>query len=397
MAVFEYNAREGDVAARGTIVADSPRAARDLLRAKGLAVRSIRPSRSAAESQRKLRRRDQQELVAFIRELATLLSAGITLLEALRTLAQQHRRNLRTVIQHLCDHVASGVGLAEAMRPHCRWFDEYCISIVEVGQSTGSLDHALHRLAELKERSLEFRSRAVTAMTYPAIVCLTGMAVMIFLMTYVAPTLLGTLAQSGRPLPALTRGLKTVSDFLLSWWWTLPLAAVAIAAVVHVALRRPAVRFAWHGLLLRLPIVGDLARKEITSRIAVVMASLLRSGLRFVPAIQITRRTLDNLVFRRALEQYEAAITAGADVAGPLRASGVFSPMVVQMLAVGQEAGQVEDMLDQLARSYDHEVATTTQRFLASLEPLLILLLATGVGVIAMATLLPILEMSNVL
>jgi type II secretory pathway component PulF len=152
-----------------------------------------------------------------------------------------------------------------------------------------------------------------------------------------------------------------------------------------------------HSMLLRIPLVGDLIRKENTSRMAVVLASLLRSGLHFVEAIRITRRTLRNRVFQDALVDYEKAVAEGKDVAGALKQSGVFSPMVVQMLAVGQQAGELENMLDQLAVSYDQQISTATHRLTTVLEPLLIVLLAVVVGFVAFATILPILEAGNVL
>jgi type II secretory pathway component PulF len=149
--------------------------------------------------------------------------------------------------------------------------------------------------------------------------------------------------------------------------------------------------------MLRVPLVGELIRKEITSRMAVVLSALLRSGLPFVEAVKITKGTLRNRVFRRAMDAYETAVSAGRDVAQPLETSGVFSPMVVHMLAVGQQAGELEEMLDHLATSYDRQVATAAQRLTALLEPLLIVLLAVLVGFIAFATILPILEISNVM
>ena len=172
---------------------------------------------------------------------------------------------------------------------------------------------------------------------------------------------------------------------------------MAVAVLAHLILKTDKGRLAADRLTLRLPVLGDLVRKENTSRMAVVLGALLRSGLQFVEALRITRQTVRNRVFQAALVDYESAVTAGRDVAGPLEASGVFSPMVVQMLAVGQQAGQLEEMLQQLADAYDRQVDTATQRLTALLEPLLIVLLAVIVGFIAFATILPILEASNVL
>ena len=400
MAVFAYKVMDtSEKLLAGTITADTPRQARDLLRERGLTVTGVEAvaERRGGWLGRRRGRRCQTEVISFVRELATLLQAGIPLLAALRTLERQHRRHLRVVIQDLADQVTAGSSLAEAMGRHEGVFDELCVSIVHVGESTGGLETALARLAEFKEKAQRLRSRLTTALIYPALVGLLGVAVTIFLMTYVVPNLLGTLTQAGKPLPGVTRVVKYMSDFLLCWWWALAVGAAGLVVLARLTLRTQRGRWLAHRLILRLPLLGDLARKENTSRMAVVLAALLRSGLVFVEAVRITRQTLRNLVFRRALADYETAVAAGRDVAGPLEATGVFSPMVVQMLAVGQQAGELETMLERLAETYDHEVATAAARLTAVLEPVLIVALAVLVGFVAFATILPILEVSRVL
>ncbi len=401
MPVFQYNAAATDgTPSEGTLVADTPRQARDMLRERGLNVALVQ-SVAKADKRPLLRRRPghrcQNEVVAFVRELATLLQAGIPLLSALQTLVNQHHRHFRTVVQQLCDQVASGVSLADAMARQDACFDRMCVSIVRVGENTGSLETALKRLADFKEKAHQLRSRVTTALIYPAAVCVVGVAVAIFLMTYVVPNLLSTLTQSGRELPFITRIVKGLSDFLIAWWWGLLAAGVALAAGFSALLRTEKGRLAFDRAVLRIPLVGELVRMETTSRMAVVLSSLLHSGLQFVEAIRITRETLASQVFRRAMVDWEAAVTAGREVAAPLAASGVFSPMVVQIVSIGQQAGQLEEMLGQLAEAYDRRVATTTQRLTAVLEPVLIVCLAILVGFIAFATILPILEVSNVL
>ncbi len=398
MAVYEYRAFDLDASAvSGTVVADTPRQARDVLRDKGLTVSAVKAVRDRRRLLGGRGRSGRRATVAFVRELSTLLGAGIPLLEALQTLIEQHGGRFRAVIQAVADEVAGGVDLAEAMRRHPAWFDELAVSIVAVGENTGSLSAALKRLAEFKEKADRLRSRIVTALMYPSVVLAVGLLVCVFLMTHVVPDLLSALVREGRELPAITRFVKGCSDLLLGWWWLL-LGGVAAAAVgVAAALRGERLRYLADRLILRVPVAGDLIRKENVSRMAVVMSALLRSGLQFTEAVRVTRDTLRNRVLKRAMTDYEQAVTAGSDVAEPLRASGVFSPMVIQMLAVGQKAGQLEDMLDQLAESFDQQVDTATQRLTAVLEPLLIVLLALVVGAIALATILPILEMSNVL
>ncbi len=401
MPVFEYKAIDLDATnLAGTLIADTPRQARDVLRDRGLTVTHVRAvcqTGAVGFRQHHRGRRAQGEVVAFIRELATLMRAGIPLLSALKTLTEQHRGHFKAVIQGLGDQVAAGAGLAEAMGRHAAYFDELCVSIVRVGENTGGMDAALIRLAGFKEKSHRLGSKVTTALIYPAIVGGIGLVVSIFLMTYVVPNLLGTLSQTGRELPTVTRIVKAASDFLLGWWWALLALAAGLPLIVKALLRSEPVRLVADRLVLRIPVIGELIRKENTSRIAVVMATLLGSDMQFVEAIRITRRIIRSSVFRKALDDYETAVTAGSNVSTPLQASGVFSPMVVQMLAVGQESGQLEEMLEQLSDAYDQEVATATQRLTAVLEPVLIVFLAILVGFIAFATILPILEISNVM
>lgn len=399
MAVFEYKATESDSSVvDGTIVADTARAARDLLRERGFTVNLIRPSSQAKQAGQGItRQKDQAQVISFIRELATLLRTGIPLLGALSTLSAQHRGRFRSGIQHLCDQVAAGVSLAGAMRDLPCYFDEFCVSIVQVGENTGSLDVALKRLAEFREKTNRLRSRVTTALVYPLFVCVIGLCVSMFLMTYVVPLILSTLNQAGRQLPAITRMVKTASDLMVGWWWLILIVIAAIILLVKAVLKTDRGRWLFSKGLLKVPVIGELVRKENTSRIAVVLAALLRSGLQFIDAVQITRGTLKNRVFSKAMEQYQSAVAAGKDVSEPLKATGVFAPMVVQMLAVGQQTGNLEEMLEQLAETYDQEVNTATARMTAMIEPLLIVLLAILVGFIAFATILPILEMSNVL
>jgi type II secretory pathway component PulF len=371
-----------------------------VLRERGLTITQMAPvaaSKAGSFRARRRARRDEGEITSFTRELATLLQVGIPLLSAIQTLAKQHRGSFRAVVEQLGDQVATGVGLAEAMEQQGAYFDELSVSIVRVGESTGSLDAALKRLSGFREKGRLLRSRITTALLYPSVVGVVGLSVAVFLMVKVVPDLLATLSQAGKDLPTPTLIVKAISDFIRQWWWALLVGMGATVAGLRAVLRTERGREVLSRFVLRVPVLGELVRKENTSRMAVMMSALLQSGLQFVDAVRITRQTIPNRVFRSALEDYEAAVTAGRDVAGPLEASGVFAPMVVQMLAVGQQAGQLEEMLDQLAEAYDQQVAMATQRLTAVLEPLLIVLLALLVGFIAFATILPILEVSNAL
>ena len=405
MAVYSYKAFQAGAPVNGTVAADSPRAARDALRDRGLTIQSVAAQRAEGQTTTGLSlrlpalstRTQAARVAAFTRELSTLLAVGIPLLEALDTLIRQHRGPFADALLRLRDRVAGGISLADAMAEQPGLFDELATSMVRVGESAGTLELVLEQLADFKERVAALRNRITTALIYPAIVGLMAVAVSIFLMTFVVPQLLAGLLEAGRPLPFATRVVKGMSDALLQWWWLLLVVVAAGAAGAVLALRTPGGRLRWHRLQLRIPLLGDLTRKQAITRVSVVMASLLRSGIVFDAAVRIAARATPNLVLRDALLRVEQAVTGGREISLAIEQTGAFPPLVVQVFSVGQDSGRLEEMLDRLAKDYDAQVALAAGRFTAVLEPILILILVFVVGFIAFATVLPILEAGNVL
>ena len=403
MAVFAYKAVAGDASAvTGLIVADTPRDARDTLRARGLTVEEVAPRDSGGKRSLWVWRRsggsrgDAARVNGFIRELSTLLGVGIPLVEAIDTIQDQHRGRFAAALLTLRERIASGAGLADAMREQPEVFDEFCCHITQVGEDAGTLDLALERVAEFKERSAAFRNRIATVMIYPAVVLAMAVAVSVLLMTMVVPNLLDSLQSAGRPLPLPTRVVKRASEFLVHQWWVLLLAVGVVVVGLRIILRSPRGRWHWDRLQLRIPIIGELIRKQAVVRLCVVLSTLLRSGLVFVQSLQIARRTTSNLVLADALERCEAAVQNGRDIGESLKATGAFPPVVVRIFSVGQQSGRLEEMLDRLAIDYDRQVNPASQRLTAVLEPLLILVLVVLVGFIGVATILPLLEAADV-
>jgi type II secretory pathway component PulF len=400
MPVFAYKAtdvREGE--RTGTIAADTPRQARDLLRERGLVVRDLAtaaaPVAGAGGRGRRTPRGVRAQVTGFIREVSTLLGVGVPLLETLETLARQHTGKFQTTILLLRDRVAAGLSLGQAMREHPGVFDELAINITEVGEDAGTLDASLQTLAEFRERSEQFKGRITTALIYPTIVLTLAVVATTFLMTFVVPRILEPLIEQGQELPLPTRIVKSISDFLLTWWWLLAACGFALFLTFTAILRTKTGRYAWHRFILKIPLLGDLARKQAIVRICVVVGTLLKSGVVFVRAIQIAQRTTSNLVLRDALIECERAINAGGDIGEAIERTGAFPPMVVQVFAVGQQSGRLEEMLDRLAQTYDQQVQTAASRLTAILEPALIVVLALIVLFIVLATVLPILEAGN--
>ncbi len=402
MAVYVYSASSGATGAviRGTISADSPRQARDQLRAQGLSIREVIEQKAGGRHSRLSRyltARQAGKVTGLLQEMSTLLAAGIPLLESLDTITRQHAGRFQRSIMLMRDHVAAGGGLAEAMSQQPGLFDALCINIVEVGENAGTLDTALARLVDFRRRASALKNRVASALMYPCIVLLVGLAISIFLMTYVVPDLLGVLLETGNELPFATVVVKGISDFILGWWWALLLGLLVMMLSISAILRSKSGRMKWHRLQLRMPLLGELIRKQAIARMSMVMATLLKSDVVFVRAVQIAQRTVKNEVLREALVACEQAVLAGRDISTALEKTEAFPPLVIQVFAVGQASGRLETMLEDLATDYDTQVDITATRLAALLEPVMMIFLAIAVGFIAFATILPILEAGNVL
>jgi len=405
MPIFTYKAihaaSQGAQAVTGTLTADSPRQARDTLRSRGYTIQQVSKTQDRAGFKgfrfKLPGQRHQAKTITFIGELSTLLGAGIPLLDALDTILKQNRGGFHDSILQLRDRIASGIGLADSMREQPQVFDELTVTITDVGENSGTLDVVLSQLARFKERSLQFKGQVANALIYPCIVLLLGACVSMFLMTFVLPNMLNALVEADRELPMITRLVKGCSDFLIYQWWVVAAGLILSILMFGAASRSARCRFFWHKTQLRLPVIGILIRKQAIARVAMVIATLLRTGVEFVRAIQIAEKTTHNLALRKALRQCEAAVHAGQDIADGLEDTGAFPPTVLQIFSVGQQSGKLESMLDRLASDYDQQVALASQRLGAVLEPFLILIMVLMVGAILFATILPILETANVL
>lgn len=401
MAVFTYKALADQTSETGTIIADTARAARDQLRARGLIIEHVHESspqsgRSPRASRRFFRRITSGGVTTILRELSTLLAVGVPLLEALDTIAGQFKGGTRAMVLGLRDDVSQGRTLAAAMRA-CGSFDDLAVAMTEVGENTGTLDQTLNQIADFRERAQQLKGKIGTALLYPMILSISGVGVTVFLMSYVVPNLLAMLIDSGRQLPTSTIIVKAASDTLLGYWWAVLTGLLLVVLAIRLYLGTHGGRLRWHRLQLHLPGVGSLLRKQATVRLSLIIAALMRAGVEFVDAIRIARRSTKNLVLAEALDNCETAVIAGQDLGPALDEAGAFPPAVVQVFAVGQHSGRLEEMLERLALDYDKQVQTAANRLTAILEPILIILLATVIGFIAFATIMPILEAGNVL
>jgi general secretion pathway protein F len=401
MAVFAYSAAEGRAAAvRGTITADSPRQARDQLRSRGLVVHEIaaqEPARQFHWTPFKRRGRHAAKVGGTIRELSTLLGAGIPLLESFDALANQHKGAFRASLLMVREQVAAGSSLAEAMREQPEIFDDLSVQMVTVGEDSGTLDVVLNQLADFSEKYQQFKDKVITSLMYPMLVLGMSVIVSMFLMTVVVPMLLDNLLAAGQPLPWPTVILKTMSDTVRTHGWWLAIVGIGTAIAVASILRTERGKLLWHRLLLRLPIFGTMTRKQEIARIALVVSTLMKSGIVFLQALETAAKTTKNLVIGRALLRGRDAVQAGRDIGEALAPTGIFPELAIQIFTVGQQTGKLEEMLERLAENYERQVNSLAGRLATALEPLLIVFLSLFVGFILFATILPILEAGNVL
>lgn len=400
MAVFSYvGVSDEQHNVRGTVAADTARSARDQLRDEGIAVQSIQElgqPTSGSWFASLTARQSRQHWTTAAHELSMMLRAGITLTEGLDTLADQYRGGFRESIVRLREQVASGHSLAEAMSDQPNIFDVASVRLVEVGENAGNLETVLQELADLRQRMQAFGDKVLTALLYPVFLVVFGLAAGVFLMTWVLPPLLENLEETLDVLPLPTRIARYISEILLGHGWWLAIVVVALVVVAIAGLRTERGRFLLDRALLRLPVIGPLVRKQGVARIAMVVGLLSRSGVTLNAAMELAASSTQNRILQSALRDCCRDMASGRDIADSLEQSNAFPPLAVRVFSVGQESGDIDEMLIRLGEDYNQQLQTATARVTALVEPVLILFLAVFVGFLLLATILPILEAGQI-
>lgn len=409
MPTFAYRAFDDrGKRARGTISASSPRHAREQLRDRGLQIESVTARKSFVQSnskkndrqsadQRFRRTRYRSQTTAMIRELATLLQAGVPLLDSIDSALSQTRRGFRDAMLAVRDRVAGGSSLADAMVTEPHVFDEMTTGMIRVGEHAGNLDEVCEQLADFRERNDQLKDRVFSSLLYPLIILAVSVGVTIFMMTVVVPMLLQNLIEIGRPLPLPTLILKKISDLVLGYGHWLFFALASLVGIVIALLQTENGRRRFDQLALATPVFGPLIQKQTLSRMALVVSSLLRSGVELVDALQIAQRSATNGLLKTALSEMRVDLEAGKDLGNATRRHKIFSHALAQVLALGQQSGQLDRMLERIGNDYDRQAGILANRLATVIEPVLIIMLSVVVGFILFATVLPILEAGNVL
>ncbi|MDJ0974859.1 MAG: type II secretion system inner membrane protein GspF [Planctomycetota bacterium] len=389
----------------GIIDADSAREARIKLRAQNVMVTDISQRAKAVRRDKKKEKvldfsrgaKGTSEVPMYTRQLATLLKAGIPLAQAMTALIEQSQTpDLEACFRDVREKLTQGLSFAEALAYHPEYFADLYVNMVKAGEASGSLDQVLDRLADYLQRQAAIKSKIGAALAYPIVMIMVGVVIVIILMAFVVPKIMKVVENSGQKIPLPTQILKASADFLGANWFFVAGAILAVLIGHRIGMRNREYKYRVDRFKLRLPVLGDLFRKSAVSRFAVTMSTLLKSGVPVLEALKIVKDIVDNAVIQRVLENVQTRIIEGTDIATPIKKSGVFPPVVGYMIAVGEQSGELENMLDQVASAYDEEIEIQIQKVTSLLEPLLIVGMALVVGFIVISVMLPILKISDI-
>lgn len=391
---------------KGMREADSTKTLRALLRKEGVLVSDVAAESGPAKageqgadtaSKRFFQGRIKTDDIAIMtRQLATLVGAGIPLVESLGALVEQveHPR-LQRIISQVKQRVNEGSSLADAINQHATVFSNLYINMIRAGESAGALDVVLNRLADFTESQAKLRSKVIGSLAYPAMMVLVAIVIVGILFTTVIPKVTQIFKDMEVALPIYTRVLISTSEFTRDYWYLVVALTLAIGAIIRAYLRTPGGRQNAHTWQLKLPVVGNLVRLIAMSRFSRTLSTLLASGVPLLTSMEIVRNIVGNLILQEVIRKASDSIREGESIATPLKRSNEFPPMVCHMIAVGERTGQLEDMLKKVADTYDSQVDARIGAITSLLEPIMIVLMGGGVAFIVAAILMPILQMNT--
>jgi len=392
--------------------AESPKLLRQILRKDGVHVMSFELSRGGKLAKEQNAKKGglarevdlggllggvkKVEIATFTRQMATLIKAGIPLAETLGALVDQVQNvRFKTPLSEVRSAVNEGSSLADALGKHPKLFDDLYVSMVRAGEVAGNLDDVLTRLAEFLESSQKLKSKVQGAMVYPLVMVVVGAVIMGVLMVKVIPNITSMFKQQGKTLPWNTRLLIWVSDVISQWWWAIIVGVVGAVIFGVRWARSKEGRQVWDRFTLRLPVVGELARTVNVSRFARTLGTMLQSGVPMLRALETAKQIVGNMLIQQAIEDAKRAVTEGESLAQTLKKSGQFPVTMIHMVAVGERAGQLEQMLERVAITYDAEIDTKLSRFTSLLEPLMLVVMGGAVAFIVFSILQPIMDLGQ--
>ena len=407
MAVYEYRGIliSSGKATKGVRDADNAKQLRALLRREGVMLTS-----ATEEAQAKAKKKREIDLFAFARrvsttdistmtrQLATLVRAGIPLVDAITALTEQvEKEELKSVLTNLRERLNEGSSFAGALEHHPKVFPPIFFNMVAAGEASGTLELVLERLADYLEGQAELKGKVSAALAYPVLMLVMGTLLVSVLMVAVVPNVTSIFESMDQALPWYTQVLIGISDFL-SGYWFIVFPTIGLLAYGFTRWKKtPKGRMAWDTFSLKAPVLGSLVQMLAVARFTKTLGTLLGAGVPLLKAMDISNRVLTNAKLEAVVQEASSQIREGESIAVPLRRSGQFPPMVTHMIAVGEKSGQLEEMLHSVSKAYDSQVSTKVQMLTSLLEPLMIVVMGGSVGFIAFAILMPLIQMNDLL
>ena len=371
----------------------------ELLRKQNFTIISVGDDQQSQAKKTQIARKVKlEDLVIFSRQLATMVEAGITLVSVLDILSQQiENKGFGRVIARLRDDVEAGSSFSQALAKHPRIFSQLYINLVKAGESSGMLDDILNRVAGYLEKTASLQRKVKTAMVYPAAVVSIAIGITTFLLVKVVPTFQGIFDMLGGSLPLPTQILIALSNFIRHWLLLGIIGVIILAIALARYVKTEQGKFMLDSFMLKLPILGDIIKKVSVAKFARTLSTLVKSGVPILSSLEIVAKTAGNKIVERAVEESRRSVREGKNLAEPLSKSPVFPPMVVRMISVGEQAGELEKMLTKIADFYDEQVDAAVSGLTSMIEPLIILFLGVVVGGIVLAIFMPIFKITEII
>jgi type IV pilus assembly protein PilC len=398
MARFKYSGRDRTKKRSGTITAGSKREALAKLREEGIRTTNIFevPETLLTKEINIGNPIKLQHLVIYLRQFATLLKAGVSIVESTNILARQtESKALRKALLDIEAELREGNQLSQASAKHDKIFSPMYINMVKAGEAGGNMDETLERLADHYEKQHITRQKVVAALTYPAVIGLIAIGVVIFLLVSVVPTFVGMFADFGGELPGITKFVLGASEFMQGFWWMILLFFLAIVISFSFAKKNKKSKYYLDYAILRMPIFGKLMQKAVLARMTRTLSSLFTSSVPILQALSIVENVVENEVVSRVVRESRDSLEIGQSMTGPMKNHWAFPPLVTQMISIGEETGSLDGMLGKVAEFYEKEVETSTDQLKSLIEPIMIVILAGLVGTIVTSIMIPMFDIFN--
>jgi type IV pilus assembly protein PilC len=392
MSVFAYKAKtEAGQVINGKIESRSEREAIRELSHMDLVVFEVKPVNAFLNREILLGKPlKEKDFVVFLRQFATLMDAGILVLDAVTLLAgQTESEALKKALQEIAEDIKSGQPLSDSMAQYPKLFPELLIQMIRSGEVSGRLDDVLTQMAEYYEKQHNLKQQVSGALTYPIVVAVFAVAVTIFMLVAIVPMFAGMYADSGSELPFVTRLVLGISDFIKGYWWVLILAVIAIIFAFRSFKKTEKGRYQIDKLKLKIPVFGKYNQKVVMARMTQTLSSLLASSVPILQAVEVTSRVVGNKVVEEVLLDSRDSLERGESLATPMSRSWVFPALVIHMVRVGEQSGALDAMLKKVAHIYDQEVTNATDKLQSLIEPVLIIFLAFVVGFVILSIVVP--------